>query len=132
MTQDCEARSLQLCRRRALLAAAMVLAPWEPFPARAQAQADDATSARPQSGDHLVFLSGPKKGQPIRSDDLELGGPQAQAYPADPKGLVRDGTPFNLLVLVRVGSDGLDEETRKGRPTAWSLIRPSARIRRAR
>ena len=44
---------------------------------------------------------------------MELGGPQAQAYPADPKGVVRDGTPLNLVVLVRVGSDGLDEETRK-------------------
>jgi Rieske Fe-S protein len=43
---------------------------------------------------------------------LELGGPQAQAYPADPKGVVRDGSPLNLVVLVRVGSDGLNEETR--------------------
>jgi rieske iron-sulfur protein len=95
-----------------MLAAALALAPWEPFPARAQDQPDDATSARPQPGDRLVFLAGPK-GQPARSDDLELGGPQAQAYPADPKGAVRDGTLLNLVVLARVGSDGLDEETRK-------------------
>ena len=26
---------------------------------------------------------------------------------------MRDGTPLNLVVLVRVGNDGLDEETRK-------------------
>jgi len=109
MTQDC---GLQLCRRRALLGAAMVLAPWV-FPARAEDQANDPTSAPPQAGDHLVFLTGPKKGQPIRSDDLELGGPQAQAYPADPSGVVRDGTRLNLVIAVRIGSDGLSEETRE-------------------
>ena len=26
---------------------------------------------------------------------------------------MRDGTPLNLLLLVRVGDDGLDEQTRK-------------------
>jgi rieske iron-sulfur protein len=73
---------------------------------------DDPKSAAPQPGDHFVFLAGPKKGGPARSDDLEPGGPQVQAYPADPNGTVRDGTPFNLVILVRVGSDGLNEETR--------------------
>jgi rieske iron-sulfur protein len=102
-----------LCRRRVMLAAAMALAPWLTFPARAHAETDDPTSAPPQPGDRLIFLAGPKKGQPARSDDLELGGPQVQAYPADPNGAVRDGTPLNLVVLVRVGDDGLDGETRK-------------------
>jgi rieske iron-sulfur protein len=109
MTQDC---GLQLCRRRALLGAAMVLAPWV-LPARAEDQANDPTSTPPQAGDHLVFLTGPKKGQPIRSDDLELGGPQAQAYPADPKGVVRDGTRLNLVIAVNIGGDGLSDETRE-------------------
>ena len=72
----------------------------------------DPASLPPQPGDHLVFLTGPKKGHPIRVDDLELGGPQAQAYPADPSGVVRDGTRFNLVIVVRIGSDGLSEETR--------------------
>ena len=58
-------------------------ASWWHLPARAE---DDPTSAPPQLGDHLVFLTGPKKDQPARADDLELGGPQVQAYPADPKG----------------------------------------------
>jgi rieske iron-sulfur protein len=95
-----------------MLGAALALVPWAPFPARAEDQANDRTSGPPQTGDHLVFLTGPKKDQPVRSDDLELGGPQAQAYPADPKGVVRDGSLLNLVLLVRVGSDGLDEETR--------------------
>jgi len=103
---------MQLCRRRAVLTAALALAPWSLFHARAQDQANDPASSPPQPGDRLIFLAGPKKGQPARSDDLELGGPQVQAYPADPNGAVRDGTPLNLVVLVRVGGDGLDEETR--------------------
>ncbi len=111
--QDCDLRRLELCRRRAMLGAAMALAPWLILPARAQDQANDPTSAPPRPGDRLVFLAGPKKGEPIRSDDLELGGPQAQAYPADPNGTVRDGTRLNLVIAVRVGSDGLNEETRE-------------------
>ena len=82
------------------------------LPRMGEDQSNDPTSARPQPGDRLVFLTGPKKGQAARSDDLKLGGSQAQAYPADPKGLVRDGSPLNLVVLVRVGSDGLDADTR--------------------
>jgi Rieske Fe-S protein len=67
---------------------------------------------RPQVGDHLVFLDEPKAGAPAHVDDLELGGPQVQAYPADPKGLVRDGSRLNLVILARVGNDGLSDETR--------------------
>ncbi len=65
-----------------------------------------------QPGDHFVFLTGPKKGQPARADDLELGGPQMQTYPADPKGVVRNGSPLNIVLLARVGDDGLNDETR--------------------
>ena len=112
MTQDCDWIGMQLCRRRAMLGAALALSPWLIFPARAQDQANDPTSAPPRPGDRLIFLAGPKQGKPARSEDLELGGPQAQAYPADLNGAVRNGTPLNLVILVRVGGDGLDEETR--------------------
>jgi len=99
-----------LRQRRAVLKTALAFAPWLIIPARAQ---EDPVSTPPQQGDHLVFLAGPKKGAPIRTDDLALGGPQAQAYPADPNGVVRDGTRLNLVILVRLGSDGLSEETRQ-------------------
>jgi rieske iron-sulfur protein len=112
MTQDCSALNLQLCRRQVLIGAALALCPLLNIPARAEDQPDE-TEKGPQRGDHLVFLSGPKKDQPARVDDLELGGEQLQTYPADPKGLVRDGTPLNLVLLARVGDDGLDEQTRK-------------------
>ena len=103
---------VNVCRRQAILGAALALSPFLNIPARADDQPDE-TEKGPQPGDHLVFLGGPKKDQPARVEDLELGGEQMQAYPADPKGLVRDGTPLNLLLLVRVGDDGLDEQTRK-------------------
>jgi rieske iron-sulfur protein len=101
-----------LWRRRAVLKSALALGPWLISSARADDQPDE-TEKRPQPGDHFVFLTGPKKDQPARAEDLELGGEQLQAYPADPKGLVRDGSPLNLVLLVRVGDNGLDEETRK-------------------
>ena len=113
MMQMCRLRVQRLCRRRAVLRAALALAPWMVFPAGAQDHADDPTSAPPQPGDRLIFLAGFKKGEPARSGDLELGGPQAQVYPADPKGILRNGTRLNLVILVRVGNHGLNVETRE-------------------
>src|SRR5580704_18861829 len=107
-----EFSGLQLCRRQAMLGAALAIYPLLNIPARADDQPDE-TEKGPQPGDHLVFLGGPKKDQPARVEDLELGGEEMQADPADPKGLVRDGTPLNLLLLVRVGVDGLDEPPRQ-------------------
>jgi rieske iron-sulfur protein len=112
MTHGGGGLSMKLCRRQAVFGAAAVLCPLLMVPARAEDQPDE-TEKPPQPGDHLVFLTGPRKDQPARADDLKLGGPQLQTYPADPKGLVRDGSPLNLVVLVRVGNDGLDEQTRK-------------------
>ena len=115
--QDCDLPRIgALYRRRVLLRAALLLSPWLILPARADDAASapppDPTSARPQVGDHLVFLGGPKAGAPIRVDDLEQGAKQVQAYPADPTGLVRDGSRLNLVIVVRIGDNGLDDETR--------------------
>jgi Rieske Fe-S protein len=97
--------------RRTLLAAGLGLglAPW-PAPA---AHADDPTSIPPQSGDQFAFLTGEKKGQVIKVGDLPLGGPQLQAYPIDPKSrVVRDASRLNLIVLIRLDTSSLSEETR--------------------
>ena len=112
MARDRDFGGVQLCRRHAMLGAALALSPLLNIPARADDQPDES-SKPPQTGDHFVFLGGPKNGQPAHADDLELGGPQAQAYPADPNGVVRDGSLLNLVLLVRLGNDGLDEQTRK-------------------
>jgi rieske iron-sulfur protein len=109
MTQDSDWR-VQLCRRQAMLGAALALTPLLNISALAEDQPDE-TAKRPQPGDHFVFLTGPKKGQPARADDLELGGPQMQTYPADPKGVVRNGSPLNIVLLARVGTDGLNDDT---------------------
>lgn len=97
--------------RRGLLKAILALTPWAVTGARADDPVDPA-SMRPQIGDHLVFFDGPHEGKPVRVEDLELGGPQAQAFPADPKGLVRDESRLNLIIVARVGEEGLSDETR--------------------
>jgi Rieske Fe-S protein len=58
-----------------------------------------------------VFLSGPKKDQVVLLDDLALGGPQVQAYPAAPDGTVRNGSRLNLVVLARFDPAALTNET---------------------
>ena len=58
-----------------------------------------------------MFLTGPKKGQVIRADDLALGGPQVQAYPMAPDGTVRDAR-LNLVILARFDPATLTDETR--------------------
>jgi rieske iron-sulfur protein len=85
------------------------LAPWLTH----AAAADDPTALPPQMGDQFVFLTGEKKGQVIKVGDLPLGGPQSQAYPFDPKSrVVRNASPLNLIVLIRLDTSSLSEETR--------------------
>jgi rieske iron-sulfur protein len=92
--------------RRALLG--LVLTPFLVGAARA----DDDARMPPQPDDRFVFLTGPKKGQVVRIEDLPLGGPQVQAYPVDPDGTVRNETPLNLVILARFDPTRLAEETR--------------------
>jgi Rieske Fe-S protein len=61
-----------------------------------------------------VALEGDKKGQVIKAEDLPVGGPQLQAYPADPKsGVVRNDSRLNLVMLVRFDPTTLNGETRE-------------------
>jgi rieske iron-sulfur protein len=85
------------------------LAPW----LTRAAVADDPTTIPPQMGDQFVFLTGEKKGQVIKVGDLPLGGPQSQAYPIDPESrVVRNASPLNLIVLIRLDMSSLSAETR--------------------
>jgi rieske iron-sulfur protein len=106
--EDCDHREGVRCGRRAVLGVGLAAAPW----LAASARADDPTSLRPQPGDNLVYLVGPKQGKPIRSDDLQIGAIQVQAYPAAPNGTVRDGSRLNLVIVARIGYDGVSEDTR--------------------
>jgi rieske iron-sulfur protein len=94
------------CRRRDVLGLALT-----PLLAGA-ARADEAASMPPQPGDHFVYFTGPGKGEMVRVDDLALGGPQIQAYPAAPDGTVRDASRLNLVILARFDPAALADETR--------------------
>lgn len=57
---------------------------------------------------------GPKKGQPLRLDDLAPGGPPVLAFPKDrASDTVLDGSRFNEVVAVRLDPGELGEDTRK-------------------
>ena len=75
-------------------------------------RAGDAAAMPPQPDDHLVFLTGPKKEQVVKIDDLAIGGPQVQVYPAAPDGTVRNQSRLNLVILARFDPATLAEETR--------------------
>ena len=83
--------------RRHVIGAGVALVPWLARPAHA----DDPSELHPQPGDHLVFLTGARKGEIIKPEDLPLGGPQFQAYPKSPDGILRDGSRLNLLIVAR-------------------------------
>ena len=76
------------------------------------ARADEPAAMPPQPDDRFVYLTGPKKGQVIKVDDLVLGGPQVQAYPVGQDGTVRNASRLNLVILARFDPAQLTEETR--------------------
>jgi rieske iron-sulfur protein len=95
-------------RRRTFLGLALA-----PFWGGAARAADAGEVAKPpEPEDHFVFLSGPKKGQMVLVEDLPLGGPQMQAYPAAPDGTVRNASRLNLVVLARFDPASLNDETK--------------------
>jgi len=78
------------------------------------AAAEDPKTARPQTGDRFVFLFGDRAGQTIKPEDLPLGGPQQLAYPMDPETkILRDGSLFNQVLLIRLDPAQLSAETRE-------------------
>jgi rieske iron-sulfur protein len=100
--------------RRAVLKAAVGLGLCFPFLDAFPAQADDPKKARPQIGDQFVVAFGEKEGQIITPGDLPVGGPQQLAYPMDPGAkVVRDGSFFNQVALVRLDPTQLTDETRE-------------------
>ncbi len=106
--QNRDLRAGSVCGRRAVMCAGLAVSPWLISSAHAQ----DPTSAPPQPGDQLVFLTGPKKGERIRGDDLQMDSLQVQAYPVAPDGTVRDGSRLNLVIVARIGTEGVSDETR--------------------
>ncbi|HSV13065.1 MAG TPA: ubiquinol-cytochrome c reductase iron-sulfur subunit [Tepidisphaeraceae bacterium] len=103
----------KLSRRTTLSGCLLTVAAGTTSAAWAEGETDPAREMPPQPGDPFAFLTGDKKGQVIKANDLPLGGPQVQAYPIDPKSnVVRDGSRLNLIVLIRLDPSSLSEETR--------------------
>lgn len=91
------ASSLSRLRRRLLAGAVAAGA----MPAAALAA--DPRSERPRQGDVLVHAEGPKKGQTVRSSELDLAAPPTFAYPMDPEiGVVRDRNRLNQVIVLRI------------------------------
>jgi Rieske Fe-S protein len=84
------------------------------LPVREGAAADEeAATARPKAGDVIVFAEGEHEGQPIKPGDLQANA-MAIAWPKDPaSGTVRDGTPLNRLLVVKLDPASMDETTKQ-------------------
>lgn len=104
--------------RRTILkgAAALVSAGpalWLASASTAGAATDDPKSQRPQIGDRFVYMKGKRKNEIALKKDLEPGKRQQLVYPIDPAtGIVRNGSPLNIVMLIRLDPEDMDEETR--------------------
>jgi len=80
---------------------------------RSATAAASAVTERPKAGDKIVFATGEHKGQPIRPNDLQPN-TMVIAWPKEPEsGVVRDGSPLNRLLVLRLDPADLDEATRQ-------------------
>lgn len=94
--------------RRSLLGGALALVALAPIvgaglTANAQEPATGSRAVRkPEPGDKLAFMLGPKQGQEIRPGDVEVGKEPILAYPMDPQSGTALTAKANLLTLVRL------------------------------
>src|SRR5262245_488823 len=117
--RDCEARSdarrfpARLSSRRGLLRAACAAGIGLSLPRTALSKGERSGKAEPPGrGDVFVFVMGDRAGETIAPHDIPLGGPQIAAWPMEPKAkLVRNGTPFNQVLLLRLDPHEFDEAT---------------------
>lgn len=102
--------------RRQMLSGALslaALAAATSLPALAQ-EAAAGRSSKPEPGDKLAFMLGPKQGQEVLPSDLKAGAEPTLAYPLDPatgKALV---SKAGLLVVVRLKPEDIKPSSAKG------------------
>jgi Rieske Fe-S protein len=81
-------------------------------PGLALAQAEPARE-RPKESDLLVAVSSAATPEPLKPDDLPLGGKPTMAWPMDPQtNTVRNGSRLNKVLLLRLDPEGFDPETK--------------------
>jgi len=97
--------------RRGVLKTALGLGFGLMLPSALASAQDDRASARPQTGDLLVKANDPAK-QPLTTADVAIGAPLTAwaMEPADQ--VVRSGSRFNQLLLLRMPPERLAPETR--------------------
>jgi Rieske Fe-S protein len=106
-------RQLQCGGRRIGRRAALELGLYAALaPGLALAQAEPARE-RPKEGDLLVGVGGAATPEPLRPNDLELGGKPTMAWPMEPESsTVRSGSRLNKVLLLRLDPEGFDSETK--------------------
>lgn len=97
--------------RRKLLKAAVGGGIGLVLPGAAHAQ-NSPKEARPQEGDRFVYADGEKKGALVKLDDLTPGAPPVNVFPQDPKGIVRDGSRLNQILMVRLDEARIKPDTK--------------------
>ena len=107
-------RQLQCGGRRIGRRAALELGLYAALaPGLALAQAEPARE-RPKEGDLLVGVGGAATPEPLRPNDLELGGKPTMAWPMEPESsTVRSGSRLNKVLLLRLDPEGFDPETKE-------------------
>jgi len=103
---QCAARRIE---RRVLLGFAVCLT----LVPRVSLGQGDPARERPHEGDLLVAV-GAATPEPLKPDDLPLGGKQSFAWPMDPENnTVRSGSRLNKVLLLRLDPEGFDAETKE-------------------
>jgi Rieske Fe-S protein len=96
-------------RRAVLKGAVGATVGWTILPVAGLAQ-DDPATRRPQQGDLLV-RTGETAAAPLTAKDVPAG-PPITAWPMDPmEGIVRSGSRFNQVLLVKLDAAKLSAET---------------------
>lgn len=86
---------------------ALAAAPQELRPQTLQPQ-----NLRPQAGDRLARADADGKPVPLTADDIQPGAKPLQAFPIDAaSGMLRDGSRFNKVLLVRLDPAAMDATT---------------------
>lgn len=79
---------------------------------KAEAKTKSPEKTRPQVGDILVHDDISEGIKPILASKLELNVQQTMAFPQDSSSLiVRDGSRFNKIMVIRLNPKDMDEET---------------------
>jgi Rieske Fe-S protein len=110
---QCEGCRTSAAGRRSALKTVLGLGLSLPFMDAVRAAEKTPATQRPTTGDQFVFVQGDKKGQVIKIEDLQVGGPQQLAFPMDPASkVVRDGSRLNQVLLIRLDASKLNGETK--------------------